>query len=160
MLEQLYRDAGRQLVLAAYALTGDITEAQDAVQEAFVRACARPGMLDDTDNPVAWMRTVTLNIARDRHRRRQRMDRLLRRRRPEDTVPEISPDRVTLLAALRKLPERQREVVALHYLVDLPTEEIAQLLRVPVNTVKSRLLRGKQALAGLLTDRTPTGGRT
>lgn len=78
-VERVYRESAGDLVIAAYALTGDLTEAEDVVQEAFVRAFARPAKLVRADNPGAWMRVGTLNLARSRFRRRQRFDQLLRR---------------------------------------------------------------------------------
>ena len=57
-----------------------------------------------------------------------------------------------MIEALRRLPEAQREVVALHYLADLPVVEIADLLGVAEGTVKSRLMRGREALAALLSE--------
>jgi RNA polymerase sigma-70 factor (ECF subfamily) len=157
-LERLYREAAQRFVLAAYALTGDLGEAQECVQEAFVRACAHPARILRTDNPVAWMRTVTVNVARDRMRRKRRFAILHRRlSRPVD-VPAASPDRVAILAAIKRLPAEQRETVALYYLADLDVREIAEVVHAPVNTVKSRLLRARQALAAQLGDQEPIPG--
>jgi RNA polymerase sigma-70 factor (ECF subfamily) len=61
-----------------------------------------------------------------------------------------SPERADLRDALATLPRAHREVVILHYLADLPVDEIAQLLDVPVGTVKSRLSRARSALAAKL----------
>ena len=71
---------------------------------------------------------------------------------PEPTqVPGISrEDRASLLAALQELPEGHREVVVLHYLVDLPVARIADELGVAPGTVKSRLSRARSALAATL----------
>ena len=68
------------------------------------------------------------------------------------TVPELSPDHVTLMAALERLPRAQREAIAMHDLADLPVHEIAATLGVPPGTVKARLSRGRAALADLLSD--------
>ena len=54
--------------------------------------------------------------------------------------------------ALRRLPEAQREAIALHHLADLPVHEVAATLGVPTGTVKARLSRGRAALATLLTE--------
>ena len=67
-------------------------------------------------------------------------------------MPEISPDTVALVAALRTLPERQRVVVVLHYLADLPVSQIAAELRCPAGSVKAWLSRGRDALAIALRD--------
>lgn len=159
MVERLYREAGPQLVLAAYALTGNLEDAQDAVHEAFVKAFLRPKKVAGADNPVAWMRTVTLNMARQRHRRRRRLDVLIRRIPPPDEIlPDLAPDRIAVLSAIRGLPTAFQEVIALHYLVDMSVEDIATALGVAVGTVKSRLSRGRRLLAGLLGDERPPPG--
>ncbi|GAA1672785.1 sigma-70 family RNA polymerase sigma factor [Fodinicola feengrottensis] len=153
VLEQLYRAAAPRLVVAAYAFTGDLGEAQECMQEAFVRAYAHPGRILQTENPVGWMRIVTVNIARDRMRRKRRfavLHRLLAT--TPDPVPAATPDRVAILTAIRVLPAGQRETVALHYLLDLAVDEIAELTSVSVNTAKSRLRRGRAALSVLLSE--------
>ena len=66
------------------------------------------------------------------------------------TIPDLSPDHVTLMAALARLPRVQREAIAMHHLADLPVHEIASALGVPEGTVKARLSRGRAALAQLL----------
>lgn len=151
VLEELYRDARQQLVLAAYALTGDVGEAQEAVQEAFVRALARPGKVLRADNPVAWMRTVTLNIVRGKHRRQRRFGVLVRKIPVPGPVPGLSPDRVALISAIWRLPVSQREAIALYYFADLPVEDVATVLGAPASTVKTWLRRGRLALAGEFT---------
>ena len=67
-------------------------------------------------------------------------------------VPDLSPDHVTLMAALAQLPGVQREAIVMHHLADLPVHEIASALGVPSGTVKARLSRGRAALAQLLSD--------
>ncbi|GHJ57289.1 sigma-70 family RNA polymerase sigma factor [Micromonospora chersina] len=152
LISELYAGCFRRLVVQLYAVTGDLSEAQEAVQEAFTRALAAPRRLAALDNPEAWLRRVAVNVARSRHRRRRVLDTVLRRLGPPPTVADRSPEHLALLAALRGLPEGQRQALALHYLVDLPVDEVAVTLGVSPGTVKSRLSRGRQALAALLTD--------
>jgi RNA polymerase sigma factor (sigma-70 family) len=152
---ELYAASYRRLVFQLYAVTGDLGEAQEAVQEAFVRALCVPGRLARLTNPESWLRRVAVNVARSRHRRRRLLDALLRRSAAPPAVPELSPDHVFLMAALRGLPIGQRHALALHYLADLPIDEVARTLDVSVGTVKSRLARGRAALAALLTE--PSG---
>ncbi|MFG1658030.1 RNA polymerase sigma factor [Micromonospora chersina] len=152
LISELYAGCFRRLVVQLYAVTGDLSEAQEAVQEAFTRALAAPRRLAGLDNPEAWLRRVAVNVARSRHRRRRVLDTLLRRLGPPPTVADRSPEHLALLAALRALPEGQRQALALHYLVDLPVDEVAMTLGVSPGTVKSRLSRGRQALAALLAD--------
>nr|WP_091552673.1 sigma-70 family RNA polymerase sigma factor [Micromonospora pattaloongensis] len=151
VIGDVYAGCFRRLVVQLYAVTGDLGEAQEAVQEAFTRALAAPRRFAGLDNPEAWLRRVAVNVARSRHRRRRVLDALLRRIGPPPVVADTAPEHLALLAALRRLPEGQRHALALHYLVDLPVEEVAQTLAVSVGTVKSRLSRGRQALALLLT---------
>ena len=70
----------------------------------------------------------------------------------ETSYADLEPDRLDLLAALRRLPAAQREVIGLHHLADLPVAEVAETLGVPVGTVKARLSRGRAALAHLLAE--------
>lgn len=156
LISELYAGCFRRLVVQLYAVTGDLAEAQEAVQEAFTRALAAPRRLAGLDNPEAWLRRVAVNVARSRHRRRRLLDTLLRRIGPPPAVVDRSPEHLALLAALRDLPEGQRQALALHYLVDLPVDEVAATLGVSAGTVKSRLSRGRQALAALLADAEPT----
>jgi RNA polymerase sigma factor (sigma-70 family) len=152
-LRELYDGCYRRLIGQLYAVTGDLGEAQDAVQEAFVRALASPRRFARLDNPEAWLRVVALNVARRRLRRTAHLDRLLRRDPPAVTaVPGLSPDHVAVVAALRRLPAAQAEAIALHHLVDLPVSEVAELTGVAEGTVKARLSRGRARLAELLSD--------
>ncbi|MCW3816525.1 sigma-70 family RNA polymerase sigma factor [Micromonospora sp. DR5-3] len=155
LISELYAACYRRLVVQLYAVTGDLHEAQEAVQEAFTRALVAPRRFAGLDNPEAWLRRVAVNVVRSRHRRRRVLDRLLRRIGPPPEVADRSPEHLALLAALRDLPEGQRHALALHYLVDLPVDEVAAALGVTAGTVKSRLSRGRQALARLLADVDP-----
>jgi RNA polymerase sigma-70 factor (ECF subfamily) len=153
-IAELYHGCYRRLVAQVYAFTIDLAEAQDVVQEAFARALARPRGLADVDNPEAWLRTVAINVVRRRWRRRQLLDTILLRDRPVARLvePAPGPERADLRRALTELPTGYREVLVLHYFADLPVDEIAGLLGVPVGTVKSRLHRGRTALAAQLGD--------
>ena len=146
---EVYHVCYRRLVVQLYAFTTDLNEAHDAVQEAFARAVARPRGFTGIDNPEAWLRTVALNVVRRRWRRRRVLDRLLLRERPlQDYAGQPDPDtRADLTEALDAIARSYREVIVLHYYADLSVEDIAALLNVPSGTVKSRLSRGRAALA-------------
>jgi RNA polymerase sigma-70 factor (ECF subfamily) len=149
-VRELYVACAGRLVAQVYAMTGDFAEAQDVVQEAFARELGRPGRLLRADNPEAWLRTVAVNLARSRYRRRAVFDRLVRTGRVEGPAPAVaglSPDHVALVAALQRLPAAIRETVVLHHLADLPVAEVARLMDCSVDAVKTRLLRGRRALA-------------
>jgi RNA polymerase sigma-70 factor (ECF subfamily) len=149
----IYRATYERLLLSAYALTGSRAEAQDAVQEAFVRALRRPAKVLAAESAEAWLRTVTLNICRSRYQRRRRLETLLRRRSAEpEELPGVGHQRLELMEAIRRLPRPQAEAIALHHLADLPVEEVARTVGAPTGTVKARLTRGRAALARFLED--------
>jgi RNA polymerase sigma factor (sigma-70 family) len=135
-------------VLAAYAMTNDLGAAEEITQEAFAVAYGRQHQVARTDSPEAWLRTVVVNLARRRFRRRATLDRILRRQQAEPPPLGVPPDEhLDLHDAIRGLGQEHRTVVVLHYLADLPVEEIAAVLGVPEGTVKSRLSRARAALA-------------
>ena len=146
----LYQSSYRRLVLAAYALTNDLGEAEEITQEAFALAYGRRSRVAAADSPEAWIRTVAINLARRRFRRKAMLDRILRRH-PAEPAPAAPPnEHLDLHHAIRLLGEEHRTVVVLHYLADLPVDEIASLLDIPLGTVKSRLARARAALATAL----------
>lgn len=142
-----------------YAMIGSLDEAQECVQEAFVRAWAHRRSLERSGHPEAWVRTTAYRLAVSRWRR------TLRARRPADRAlspvghcepPSVS--HVAVVAALRQLPEAQRQALVLHHVVDLPVQEVAREVGAPVGTVKARLSRGRSALKALLDDSLPDDG--
>ena len=135
-----------RLVGQLYAMTGDQAEAQDAVQEAFVRAWAHHGKIDRAGAPEAWVRVTAWRIAASRWRRTRQSRRLmLLTARPESTAGP-TPDRVAFADALRRVPAEQRRALVLFHLADLTVEQIAAETGVPPGTVKARLARGRAAL--------------
>lgn len=154
-VRDVYAVSAGRLVAQLYALTGNYAEAQDVVQEAFVRALARPARLRLVDNPEAWLRTVAMNLARSRHRRRIIFDRLVRTGRvdgPGEHAGGVSPDHVALVTALQRLPRDVRATIVLHHIADLPVAEVARTLGCSVEAVKTRLVRGRRTLAGHLAE--------
>ena len=133
------------LVVQLRAGTGDLAEAQDVVQEAFCRAWSRWDRLSGYDDPVGWVRRVAWNLAVSRWRRGRTARRYALRERIEH-IDGPSPDRLDLLSALATLPTNQRRAVALFYLADMSTADIAQDCRVPESTVRSWLRRARIAL--------------
>lgn len=151
--DELYAASYRRLVGQLYAMIGDRDEAEECVQEAFVRAWARRSRLDAGAHPEAWLRTTAYRLAVSRWRRavrgRRAPDRALG---GSHTAPPPDEHTVALVAALRQLPEAQRHTLVLHHLADLPVDAVAQELGVPAGTVKARLSRGRAALAALLSE--------
>jgi RNA polymerase sigma-70 factor (ECF subfamily) len=145
-----YAGSRARLLRVLVAMAGDVGEAEDALQEAFVRTAARWRVVRRYDDPEAFTRKVAQNLLRDSHRRRRRRDRAYRRVGPSATVTGGDPTAVLVVSALRSLPAAQREAIALHYLLDMPVAAVARELGRPENTVKSDLSRGRAALAAAL----------
>jgi RNA polymerase sigma-70 factor (ECF subfamily) len=156
--DAFYAASFRRLVGQVYAMTGSRDEAQECVQEAFVRAWSHRRRLDPVQSPEAWVRTTAYRLAVSRWRRRRRGERPPDRAVQAKARPD-APDetRVALVAALQQLPVDQRRAIVLHHLCDLPVREVAMETGVPEGTVKARLSRGRAALAALLGDEPTTG---
>lgn len=160
-IQKCFDASYRRLVGQLYGVCGDLTEAEEVVAEAFARAVSRRRTFEQLDQPEAWLRTVAINVARSRHQRRLVGARLLGRRAAgveQGRHPDLSDDRLALVAALRALSHQQREALALHYLADIPVAEVAETLGVPVGTIKARLSRGRAALVAVLGDAEVFGG--
>jgi RNA polymerase sigma-70 factor (ECF subfamily) len=158
--EEFYASAARRLVTQLYLVTGDVEEARDCVQEAFARAWLRWESLVDRDvDPFGWVYTVAYRIAVSRFRRRVTFTRLLRLSPPPTPVAGPGPEVTAVRDALRTLPHGQRAALVLHYYQGLTVEQIADVLAVSPSAIKSRLSRGRAALAPLLSDE-PGASRT
>lgn len=141
--DAFYREQRDGLVRLCYLSTLDVEVAADSAQEAMLRAFIRWPTLRD-EEPLAWVRTVALNLCRSRWRRVQRELRLLPRlySMPGQSLPRD----VDLVAALRSLPGRQREAVVLRYWGDLSVEECAAAMGVTSGSVNQHLSRARTAL--------------
>lgn len=148
--DEFYRGSRQRLLGFVYVLTGNLAEAQDAVQEAYIRAWQRWPTVSRYDDPEAWLRVVASRIAVSRWRSLRSRARAYLRHGAEENIPAPSTDTVEVVAALRRLPEEQRIAIALYYLLGMPVAEVARETDAPVGTVKARLSRGRAALAGLL----------
>lgn len=151
--DEFYTASLRRVTAQVYAMIGNRDEAQECVQEAFARAWAHRRKLAKVDYPEAWVRTTAYRLAVSRWRRTSRG------RRPQDravgqsvTAAPVDESHVALVAALRQLPEAQRQALVLHHIADLPVHQVAREIGVPEGTIKARLSRGRTALAALLSD--------
>lgn len=130
--DDLYRRERRSMVRVAVLLVGSSAVAEDVVQDAFSAVSIR---WDDLDTPGAYLRTSVVNGCRTVLRRREIDQRL---NPPTSLAPvELPTDLVELREALATLPERQRTVVVLRYLLDLPDDEIAATIDCNPATVRS-----------------------
>jgi RNA polymerase sigma-70 factor (ECF subfamily) len=138
-------------LVAAVALTsGSRPAAEDAVQEALIRAWERSDKGEEIDSLEGWVTTVALNLARSGVRR-LRSERRARARLHASMVGDPpTSDRLDVDRALAALPRRQREVAVLRYYLQLSTREVASALELDEGTVKSTLFRARAALAATL----------
>ncbi len=151
--DEFYTASFQRVTGQVYAMIGDRDEAQECVQEAFVRAWAHRRKLEKAEHPEAWVRTTAYRLAVSRWRRttlgRRPVDRAVG---AATSAAAPSETHVALVAALRQLPRAQRQALVLHHIADLPVHSVAREVGVPEGTIKARLSRGRTALAALLTD--------
>ncbi len=162
-LAALHRAHYRDLVRLASLLNDAVGTCEEVVQDAFVSVWRRAPRLRETDRLPAYLRSAVLNGARSHLRRRQVRQRPghLRVLHLEDGATSVSAedaavhddDTRAVLGALRRLPDRQRDVLALRFWGDLSETEIAATLGIAPGTVKTHVHRALAALATLLEDR-------
>jgi RNA polymerase sigma-70 factor (sigma-E family) len=142
------------LVKLAVLMTSDQPTAEDVVQDAFLGLYRRWSSLHDADKALGYLRSSVLNGCRSVHRVRHRRQGItLDRPRPVDSAEAeamLGEAHREVLAALRRLPSRQREAVVLRYYLDMTETQAAQAMGVARGTVKSATSRGLAALARML----------
>lgn len=145
----------------AWVVSGGADDAEDAAQEAFVKAFAALARFRPGAPFRPWLLTIVANEARNRRRSAGRREALALRLSEGEGHPggaAPSPEsavlagerRAILLAGLARLGEADREVITLRYLLDLSEAETAAALDIPTGTVKSRLSRALDRLRGQL----------
>lgn len=146
-LTKLVETYSPMLLRAALTRLSTPADAEDAVQEVFLKVLDRQPRFRDGEHAKAWLIRATLNQASD-----------LRRRRRDDapldetltTRADRAEERLDLLAAVRALPPAYSAVIHLYYYEGYSIKEIARLLALPSPTVGTRLARGRQRLRQLL----------
>ena len=144
--EALVRRQENRLYRAALAILGSAPEAEDAVQDAFLRWWERAPDFPDAARERAWLLKVTVNGCKSRLRSpwRRRTAPLL------DTYPAADREERELLEAVQALPPRDRAVIHLYYYEGYQTAEIAAMTGQREGTVRSRLSRARDKLRRLL----------
>lgn len=157
--DELYRREHRSLLRLAWTLTGRRDVGEELVQETLLSMHRRWVVVREYDAPGAYARRVLLNAATSTARRRRRERAALRvvASMALDQPDEPPPDE-ELWRAVRDLPQRQAQTVALHYLEDRSVADIATVLGIAESTVKVHLHRGRLALARSLHTQDPKDG--
>lgn len=150
---RLYQAHGMDLVRIAAVMLGSRAAAEDVVHDAFCGLFTRWHKLADPANGLPYVRSAVMNRCRSELRHRARLE----RRADQHHRPLVaeSPEQAAILgeehrdvlAALRRLPDRQREALILRYFMDLPEPDIAAAMGISQGTVKSTTSRAIAALA-------------
>jgi RNA polymerase sigma factor (sigma-70 family) len=157
LVVRLFHTDGRSLVRLARLFVDDRDAAEDIVQEAFLRLARHAGDIETVERAPAYLRSIVLNLARDHNRRG-----LVSLRHvttaghdvdvTDDPAGEVADQlardaaHIRVLEAVRGLPLRQRDCIALRYLEEYSVEQIAATLGVSENSVKTHLKRGMEHL--------------
>jgi RNA polymerase sigma-70 factor (ECF subfamily) len=153
-VSDLYSSCYARLVGVVSLTAESQAEAEECVQEAFLRVLGKWEHVGQLESPEAWVRTVAFRLLSNRRRKARNAFRALIRHGPRAPEPPPSTDQVDIAHAMRELPLGQRQAVVMHHLLGLSIEEIAQALDVAPGTVKSRLSRARGTLAALLREET------
>ena len=160
-IAQLVAEQQRYVYSIAMTITKDPTDAADLTQDALIRFMRAIGSYRGETKLSTWLYRLVVNLGIDRMRRRGAPAIRLDDESDIDVASESPADDVAGLAerveevqlvrmAVAKLPDAQRLALTLHYFEDLRYEDIADVMGVPINTVKSHIRRGKERLAVLL----------
>jgi RNA polymerase sigma-70 factor (sigma-E family) len=147
--EYFYQQEFPRVVALAHVLSGSRMGAEDIAQEAFLRAYRDWDRVGSYEHQAAWVRRVAANLATSGLRRRlveaRALTRLAGRREP--TVDSLPAENAEFWAAVRALPRRQAQAVALYYFQDLSVRQTATALGCTEGTVKAHLAKARRTLA-------------
>lgn len=151
-IERLMTQYGESILRMCYMLLHDRELAKDATQDTFLKAYRAFNTLCKFDSEEAWLMRIAINTCKDM--RRSRWWQFVDRRIPLDDLPERGvcdehPDKAVLIAVM-SLPIKYRQTVLLHFYQGMTLAQVAQVLDVPPATVRTRLMRAKERLRGLL----------
>lgn len=135
-----------RLFRAALSVTGNVTDAEDILQEAFLRAYEKAPEFTSEEHEKAWLMKVTVNLCKSRlrspwHRRRVELT---------ESYPASGPEQHELLEQVMALPPKYRTVIHLYYYEGYSTKDISELTGQKESTVRSRLARARQKLKSVL----------
>ena len=164
-LTRIMQVHNQRLFRIARSILRDDSEAEDVVQETFIKAFTNASDLRDLAKMSAWLGKITVNLARDRLRQMARRAQVFDTPQNPDVIPinrtfqedqdkQFSPERLTAMGDVRRMIEQEidqlpgdfREVFIMRVVEQLTIEETAQMLGLPDGTVKTRLFRAKSLL--------------
>jgi RNA polymerase sigma factor (sigma-70 family) len=146
--DDFYRREHRHVLGLAFVLTGNRWVAEDTAQDAFTAAFRHWRSIVAYDSPGAWIRRVTCNRAASVLRRRVREAKaVMRLAGRAQTSIELDEGDEAFWQAVRRLPPRQAQAVALYYMEDYSLRQISEVLDCSEGTVKTHLSRAREAIA-------------
>lgn len=153
--EKFYEENKDRVLRAVFVSSGDLHAAEDAVSDAFTKACQHWNRLQDHPAKVAWVTKTAVNALRSSWRRSRRTTIA----EPEGTTQLDEPIDARIFDAVLRLPERQRQVVGLRVLLDLSTADTASVLDIAPGTVTAHLSRALSSLREELFEEVRSDGR-
>lgn len=144
-IEQTVKIHSEAMFRAAYALLRSRDDAEDAVQEAFLRLIKNDVAFRDDEHEKAWLLRVTINISKNMLKASHRKNLPL-----EEDIPYEGKQTDEVLPCVLALPERYRTVIHLYYYEGYSIKEIASILKLPSATVGTRLARARGLLKSTL----------
>lgn len=142
-IEAVYRARGADFFRFALARTGDVEAARDAVQDGFARAIRSRRSFEGRGSLEAWLARCVINAAKSAKRAERSPT-------PAGSDPSLAPDVTAVRAAVRALPQRQRDALFLRHYLGLEYAEIAEILGVKIGTVSATLHAARATLADSL----------
>ena len=151
-LEELYSRNADMVYRICFLRLRSAEEAEDAVQNIFLRYLKKPREFSDSEHEKAWFITAARNYCKDVFKFGGRFRRVELESLPEQADTAGSPEsgESELSEKLMSLPEKYREILYLYYYEDYPTKEIAKLLGRNESTVRTQLSKGRERLKKLL----------
>ena len=143
-IEKVVKTYSKSMLNAAYSLLGSVVDAEDAVQDAFLKYIQKAPVFKDADHEKAWLLRVTINISKNMLKAKGRKNLPIY----EDIPYEQNNDEV--LQCVMCLEEKYRTIIHLYYYEDYSIKEIASILSLPRATVGTRLSRGRSILKTML----------
>jgi len=149
-LERLLDACGRKVFRMAFMMLRDTGRAEEVTQDVFMKLWRALPAYDGRAAPSTWLYTIARNtcltaVRAESYRRTEPIEST-----PERAAPAMSLPHLALEQCLAALPDTQREVITLFYLQDRSIKDVAALLDLPENTVKSHLHRARRALGGMM----------
>lgn len=141
-INRIVRTYSNSLLKTAFAILKSTADAEDAVQEVFLKLISKQPKFNDSEHEKAWLLRVTINISKNMLKSSSRNNLPL----TEETI--FSDEKSELLAVVMSLPERYRTVIHLYYYEGYSIKETAAILNLPKATVGTRLARARKLLKG------------